>query len=203
MVELVPDGDKGDATENGGSQGSTPVTPTPPSDTTTAPLPARNYSSPSKDLWLDSDQMRSPIAIVDLVNANLTKINQRLAGSTLDSVLCTAAPLMMYSGIFGDRAIESAWSAFHQAWVRETGVTSSAVAELRKLLPDSAVKYEEADLDGGRKVGGVDVGTPASGVLPSYQQPSYQQPNTTPLEPDPPNSSGSGVAEPNGTMQRL
>lgn len=190
MMEAVPDSDggKGDAAGAGDSQES-------PSGTLTPSLGGSG-------LWLDPDQMLSPIAMVDLVNDNLTTINKLLAGSsttinglpagsTADAILGMVAPFMMNSGIFGDMAIESAWSAFHQAWVRETGVTSSAITELRKLLPDAVEKYEGTDLDGGRVVSGVDISKLGSGIYPS---------DPSPITTDPTNSSGSG-AELNGTTQ--
>ncbi|MGO4649258.1 hypothetical protein AB4305_30610 [Nocardia sp. 2YAB30] len=190
MVEAVPDGGGGTGEETGsrGSQGSTSATPT--------PIPTLDPLREENGLFLDKGHMLSPIAMVDLVNDNLAEINKRLAGSDSDAIRGLMSPFMIYSGIFGDVAIESAWSAFHLAWVRETSVTSSAIAELRKLLPDAAEKYGEADHDGGRVVGGVDVGRPDSGVFPSYQPPI-----TTASKPDLPNSSDFGVAEPHGNTQ--
>ncbi|WP_406279910.1 hypothetical protein OH799_12950 [Nocardia sp. NBC_00881] len=132
--------------------------------------------------------------MVDLVIDNLTAINKLLAGST--GVLGVVPPLMSYSGMFGDMAVQSAWSEFHQAWVRETGVTSSAIVELRKLLPDAAAKYEGADLDGGRAVSGVDTVTPGSGVSPADPLPILSL-----LKSDLSNSSGLDVPEPNATTQ--
>ncbi|MEU4343227.1 hypothetical protein AB0H00_18445 [Nocardia sp. NPDC023852] len=181
----MPDGDvgKGDVTGNRGVQGSTSVTATP--------------LSGGIGLWLDPNQLLSPIAMVDMVNDKLATINNLLAKSTADAVL-DMVPLMIYSGIFGDTAIESAWAEFHQAWVRETGVTSSAMAELRKLLPDAAEKYEGADLDGGREVSGVDIDTTGSGVFRVNPPPI-----TSPLELDPLDVNKPAVAEPKATMQRL
>ncbi|WP_157124655.1 hypothetical protein [Nocardia pseudovaccinii] len=177
-MEAVPDGDgdKGDTTANGGTEGATQAAPN--------PIPG-DIASPSADdnLSIDSDHMLSPIAVVDLVNDNLTAINKRLADSAADALL-GMAPFIMYSGIFGDSAIESAWSAFHRAWVREVGVTSSAIAELRKLLPDATAKYEGTDLAGGQAVSGVDIDTPGSGVVPADQPPI-----TSPLPWDPSDSS--------------
>ncbi|MEV5834796.1 hypothetical protein [Nocardia sp. NPDC052112] len=187
MLVAVPDGDAGkdDATANGGTEGATQGVPNPIPDATSG-------SNGGDNLSIDSDQMQSPIAMVDLINDNLTAINKRLAGSAADALL-GAVPLMMYSGIFGDSAIESAWSEFHRAWVSEVGVTSSAIAELRKLLPDATAKYEGGDIAGRRAVSGVDIDTPGSGVVPADPPPI-----TSPLPPDALDPSGSGVVtEPN------
>ncbi|MGW4720706.1 hypothetical protein [Nocardia sp. NPDC004260] len=135
---------KGDLTGNGGSQENISKTPTPPYDTTIHPLPE------GSGLILHPDHMPGPIAAVDLVDEIFTTVNKRLARSNGDAFF-----VMMDPGIFGDTAIASAWSAFHQAWVREIGVTSSAIAELRKLLPDATAKYKVADLDGRRMIADV------------------------------------------------
>lgn len=166
MVKVGPDGDGGhsDSTANGGWHH-------PPAASWSAALGTSGGEGSTNRLFLNPDQLNAPTAVVGKVSTDFSALGRRLAESSPEAIAGLISGWFAgSSGIFGDPDVESAWSAFHQAWVAEIGMATSAVAELAKLLPAGSQVIQGTDHTSGQSI------TDASRTTPSRPP----QPNTPP-----------------------
>ncbi|MFE4459477.1 hypothetical protein ACFROC_19150 [Nocardia tengchongensis] len=87
------------------------------------------------DLWFDPWTFETSVAGVAHAYDTVAVTISELVGSTPGGV-----------DVFGDDAVRSACSAFHSAWLQETGVTTSALAAVAELLPRVSNSFGSADL---------------------------------------------------------
>jgi hypothetical protein len=94
---------------------------------------------------------------------SLTKLLNSLKNTGMDD-----------SGL-GDSAVASACADFRHAWVTETELTAKAVGIIVELLPQAKRKYQEADHDGGTRIGGGTGQVPSP--VPLVTEPSSRPPS--------------------------
>ncbi|MFE3027176.1 hypothetical protein [Nocardia tengchongensis] len=99
-------------------------------------------SGNTTDLWFDPSRFRASVAGVARAYDGVAVTITQLLGCTPDGV-----------EVFGDDAVRSACSAFHDAWLQETSVTTSALAAVAELLPQVSQSYQGADAQGATSIG--------------------------------------------------
>ncbi len=139
------DGDRGSGSSNGSFGPFLPAAPE------LSPGPAGPGGGAGR-LWVGDEGLIAPAVAVGNVRDKLEDVGRTLAGAIPETVWATVTTPFGPAGIFGDSEVESAWSTFHRAWTRETGVTTAAVTQVEKLLPHSENKQRETDGDGARNV---------------------------------------------------
>lgn len=136
---------------SGGASGRGRSDGTPGGSGPSAPGLPNGRGGSDRGLWVGDEGLIAPAVAVGTVRDNLEDVRRGLTDGHVDALLARMLSPFGRTGIFGDSAVESAWSAFHRAWTRETGVTSSAVAQVAKLLPESENKQRDTDRDGARE----------------------------------------------------